>query len=169
MQMAVRSQNNTASSKDVLFSGCLVGDHRSRTGPATAGPHLATPMLCYAFLYTRQRIALPSCRLSFTYRIRYHWSKRTHRAPQMTSFLVSAARSPPNGGLLRPQGLCVKISKVRYDDTHSILKDVSFCVHNNEAGALIRANEASIAGVVSLVARTDWDQSPALVLTFHGE
>ncbi|CAM9553782.1 unnamed protein product, partial [Scytosiphon promiscuus] len=41
-------------------------------------------------------------------------------------------------------------------------------MYRNELGALVRTTEASIQGVVRLVASTTWNHRPALILHYHG-
>lgn len=67
------------------------------------------------------------------------------------------------------QGLCVKILKVGHDHPEGIRKTKCLDMHRNELGALVRANEAGVPGVVKLVASTTWDGYPALVLEYHGK
>lgn len=67
------------------------------------------------------------------------------------------------------QGLCVKVSRVGPHDQEGNRKRKSLQMFDNERGALVRANEAAIPGVVRLVASTTWRRDcPALVLAYHG-
>ncbi|CAN0118343.1 unnamed protein product, partial [Scytosiphon promiscuus] len=67
------------------------------------------------------------------------------------------------------QGLCVKVAKIRHDEPASNKKEKMMMMYQNELGALVRATEASVSGVVRLEARTTWNKCPALVLGYHGE
>lgn len=63
----------------------------------------------------------------------------------------------------------MKSFKIGYRDPESNRKDKSMMMYRNEMGALVRATEASIPGVARLVACTDYNGFPGLVLGFHGE
>lgn len=67
------------------------------------------------------------------------------------------------------QDKCVKIFRVGYAAPDSNRKRKSMIMYNNELGALVRVTEASIPGVGTLVASTNWNRYPAFVLKFHGE
>lgn len=94
--------------------------------------------------------------------------------PNESHFVPTPSPSGPNVQLAceirSVQGMCVKVTKTRdyMQPFHPHKKKMS--MYFAERDALVRTTEASIPGVVKLIACPSWASgSPALVIKYHGK